>query len=79
MERIDTGGVTAHRNNSLSSSGQLLVFGFIFLVGVGIAPAITWIFGAALILSFAGLAMLGLYLGFRHIERHAGDWERVAI
>jgi uncharacterized membrane protein len=84
MERVDTGraaqfAFTARRNNSLSSSGRLLVFGFIFFVSVGIGLAFTLIFGAWLIMPFAGLEMLGLYLAFRHVDRHAADYERVAI
>lgn len=84
MERVDTGRAaqfvfTARRNNSLSSSGRLLVFGFIFCVSVGIGLAFTLIFGAWLIMPFAGLEMLGLYLAFRHVDRHAADYDRVAI
>lgn len=84
MECVDTGraagfAFTARRNNSLSSSGRLLVFGFIFFVSVGIGMAFTLVFGAWLILSFAGLEMLGLYLAFRHVDRHAADYERIAI
>lgn len=46
--------VTARRNNSLSSSGRFLVFGFILVVSLGIALAFAY-FGAWLILPFAGL------------------------
>lgn len=84
MECVDSGRsaqftFTARRNNSLSSSGRLLVFGFIFFVSVGIGLAFTLIFGAWLILPFAGIEMLALYVAFRLIERHAGDYEQVAI
>ena len=84
MECVTAGGaarfaVTARRNNSLSSSGRFLVFGFILLVSVGIALAVTWVFGAWPILPFAGLEMLVLYWAFRYVDRHAGDYERVAI
>lgn len=68
----------ARRNNSLSSTGRLLVFVFIFVVSVGIAAAFA-AFGAWLILPFAGLEMLVLYLAFRYIERHAADYERIEI
>jgi uncharacterized membrane protein len=37
------------------------------------------VFGAWLILPFAGLEMLGLYLAFDYVERHAADYERVVI
>jgi uncharacterized membrane protein len=68
----------ARRNNSLSSTGRLLVFGFLFIVSVGIACAFAAL-GAWLILPFAGIEMLGLYWAFRIIDRHAADYERIAI
>lgn len=71
--------LTARRNNSLSSSGRFLAFGFILAVSLGIALAFTWILGAWLILPFAGTEMLVLYLAFRYVDRHAGDYERVTI
>jgi len=70
--------LVARRNNSLSPSGRLRVFFFVFAVSIGIASAFA-IFGAWLILPFAGLEMLVLYLAFREIGRHAGDYERIAI
>lgn len=68
----------ARRNNSLSSTGRLLVFVFIFVFSVGIAAAFAY-FGAWLILPFAGLEMLVLYWAFRTIERHARDYELIEI
>ena len=68
----------ARRNNSLSSTGRLLVFAFIFAVSIGIAAGFA-LFGAWLILPFAGLEMLVLYVAFRYIDRRAGDFERIAI
>jgi uncharacterized membrane protein len=68
----------ARRNNSLSSTGRIFVFAFLFIVSVGIAGAFA-ILGAWLILPFAGLEMLGLYLAFRYVDRHAADFERIAI
>lgn len=70
--------LVARRNNSLSSSGRFLVFVFVFAVSVGIAVAFAML-GAWLILPFAGLEMLALFLAFREIGRHAGDFERIAI
>lgn len=70
--------LVARRNNSLSSSGRFLVFVLVFAVSIGIA-AVFAVFGAWLILPFAGLEMLVLYLAFREIGRHAGDYERIAI
>ena len=68
----------ARRNNSLSSTGRLLVFAFLVVVSVGIAAAFA-VFGAWLVLPFAGLEMLVLYWAFRYIERHAGDYEAIEI
>ena len=68
----------ARRNNSLSSTGRLFVFAFIFAVSIGIAAGFA-LLGAWLILPFAGLEMLVLWLAFRYIDRRAGDFERIAI
>jgi uncharacterized membrane protein len=70
--------LVARRNNSLTSTGRLAVFAFIFVVSIGIALAFAML-GAWLILPFAGLEMLVLYLAFRYIDRHAADYERLAI
>jgi uncharacterized membrane protein len=68
----------ARRNNSLSSTGRILVFVFLFIVSVGIAGAFASL-GAWLILPFAGFEMLGLFLAFRYVDRHAADYERIVI
>ena len=68
----------ARRNNSLSSAGRHLVFVFLFAVSVGIAAAFAAL-GAWLILPFAGLEMLVLYWAFRTVDRHAADYERIAV
>ena len=68
----------SRRNNSLDSTGRTLVFAFLFVVSVGIAGAFATL-GAWLILPFAGLEMLVLYLAFRYVDRHAADYERVVI
>jgi uncharacterized membrane protein len=70
---------TARRNNSLSSIGRRFVFGFILTVSLGIAVAFSLVFGAWPILPFAGIEMAVLYLAFRYIDRHAGDYERITI
>ena len=69
----------ARRNNSLSSSGRLLVFGFLLVVSVGIAAGFSLVFGAWPILPFAGIEMAVLFAAFRCMERHAGDYERITI
>lgn len=68
----------ARRNNSLSSTGRTLVFAYFFIVCFGIAGAFASQ-GAWLILPFAGLEMLGLFLAFHYMDRHAADFERIAI
>lgn len=68
----------ARRNNSLDSSERFLVFAALFVVSVGIACAFAAL-GAWLILPFAGLEMLVLFLALRYVDRHAADYERVAI
>jgi uncharacterized membrane protein len=70
---------TARRNNSLSSSGRLLVFSFILAVSLGIAIGFFLILGAWPILPFAGLEMAILYCAFRYMDRHALDYERITI
>ena len=84
MSRVAGGGsaeyvYTARRNNSLSSSGRLFVFSFILTVSLGIALAFSVLLGAWPIMPFAGLEMLVLYLAFRYMDRHAGDFERITI
>ena len=69
----------ARRNNSLSSSGRLLVFGFILAVSLGIAAGLSFILGAWPILPFAGLEMAVLYFAFRYMDYHAADYERITI
>jgi uncharacterized membrane protein len=68
----------ARRNNSLTSTGRLTVFAFLFVVSVGIATAFA-VLGAWPILPFAGIEMLVLFLALRWIERHAADYERISI
>jgi uncharacterized membrane protein len=70
---------TARRNNSLSSSGRRLVFAFILTVSFGIAVAFSVAFGAWPIMPFAGIEMAVLYVAFRYIDRHSGDYERITI
>src|SRR4051794_37062627 len=70
---------TARRNNSLSSSGRLLVFGFILVVSLGISSAFALLLGAWPIMPFAGLEMAVLYCAFRYMDRHAADFERITI
>lgn len=68
----------ARRNNSLSSAGRHLVLAFLVAVSVGIGAAFAAL-GAWPILPFAGLEMLVLFLAFRYVDRHAADYEYIAI
>ena len=70
---------TARRNNSLSSSGRRLVFAFILTVSFGIAAVFSFGFGAWPIMPFAGIEMAVLYVAFRYVDGHAGDYERITI
>src|SRR5262245_37110556 len=70
--------LVARRNNSLTFTGRLAGFALIFVVSIGIAVAFAAI-GAWLILPFAGLEMLVLFLAFHYMERHAADYERIEI
>ena len=70
---------TARRNNSLSSSGRQLVFGFILFVSLGIATGFYVAFDAWPVLPYAALEMTVLYCAFRYMDRHAADYERITI
>jgi len=70
--------LVARRNNSLSSGERFLAFAFIFIASVGVAVAFA-VLGAWPILPFAGLEMMVLYLAFRYVDRHAADYERIAV
>jgi uncharacterized membrane protein len=83
MDCIDAGErgeflLIARRNNSLSSTGRAVVLGS--LVALSLAISLAFAFqGAWLVLPFAGVEMAVLFLAFRCIERHAGDFESIAI
>ena len=70
---------TARRNNSLSTSGRQLVFGFILFVSLGIATGFYAVFDAWPVLPFAAIEMTVLYCAFRYMDRHAADYERISI
>jgi len=68
----------AKRNNSLSTPGRYLAFGFIFVVSFGISTGFA-LFGAWPVLPFAGLEMLVLFLAFHFIGRRSDDYERLTL
>jgi len=69
---------TARPNCSLTAGGRRVAFALIFAVSLGIATAFAAL-GAWPILPFAGLEMAALYLAFRWVARHAGDFERLIV
>lgn len=68
----------ARRNNSLSSGGRFLVLGSLAVVLLAISLGFA-LNGAWLVFPFAGLDILVVYLAFRYVERHAGDYECIAF
>jgi uncharacterized membrane protein len=70
--------LVARRNNSLSSAGRNLVVGSLAAIALVISLAFA-LRGAWMILPFAGLEVLVVYLAFRCLERHAGDFESLSI
>jgi uncharacterized membrane protein len=80
MNCTDTGEflLIARRNNSLSSAARAVVLGSLVALSLAISLAFA-VQGAWLVLPFAGAEMFVLFLAFRFIERHAGDFESIAI
>ena len=68
----------ARRNNSLSSAGRAVVLASLVVLSLAISLAFAFQ-GAWLVLPFAGAEMFVLLLAFRCIERHASDFESIAI
>jgi uncharacterized membrane protein len=76
----DSGGflLIARRNNSLSSTGRAVVLGSIVLLSLAISVAFA-LQGAWLVLPFAGVEMGVLCIAFHYMQRHAADFESLAI
>jgi uncharacterized membrane protein len=70
--------LVARRNNSLSSAGRTLVVGSLAAISLVISLAFA-VRGAWMIMPFAGLEVLLVYLAFRCLEQHAGDFESLSI
>ncbi len=68
----------ARRNNSLSATGRALVLGSLVSISLAISLAFAF-FGAWLVLPFAGAEMLVLCIAFQQVQRHAADFESLAI
>ena len=78
MDKAPSFSFVARRNNSLPGSGPLLVLlplaFWMLAISVGFAVR-----GAWLILPFAGLEFLAVFLAFRYMARHASDYESITI
>ncbi len=70
--------LVARRNNSLSPGGRSLVVGSLAAVVLAISLGFA-LNGAWMVAPFAGLDLLLLYLAFRYIGRHSGDYESVVL
>jgi uncharacterized membrane protein len=68
----------SRRSNSLSAAGRLLVFGSLAVVTLAISLAFA-VHGAWLVVPFAGLECLGLYLAYRWLKRHESDYECITV
>ena len=68
----------ARRNNSLSPGGRSLVVWSLAAVVLAISLGFA-LNGAWMVAPFAGLDLLLLYLAFRYIGRHSGDYESVVL
>lgn len=64
----------ARRSNSLSSGGRFFVLGSLAVVHFAISLGFA-LNGAWLVVPFAGLDILLVYLAFRYVEQRAGDYE----
>jgi uncharacterized membrane protein len=70
--------VVSRRNDSLGSRWRWRVFAVLCAASSGLALGFAAI-GAWMVLPYSALEMAVLYWAFRWIERHAADWERVAV
>ncbi|MHB1232797.1 MAG: DUF2244 domain-containing protein [Burkholderiales bacterium] len=70
--------IIARPNCSLSPASRLLCLCVIASVAFGIALVFAWL-GAWLVLPFAGLEVGVLVWAFRHIARHAQDYEKITL
>ncbi len=68
----------ARRNDSFSSGGRFFVLGSLAAVVLAISLGFA-LSGAWLVFPFAGLDILLVYLAFRHVEQHAGDYECIEV
>jgi uncharacterized membrane protein len=67
------------RNCSLSRSGRTLALAVMGSTTLSIGLGISIYYGAWPVLPYAGLELLVLWLGFRWIAGHDGDYERITV
>ena len=70
--------LVARRNNSLTSAGRAIVLGSLVFISLAISLAFA-LHGAWLVFPFAGAEMIVLFFAFRYVDRHAADYESIAI
>jgi len=67
------------RKSSLSQSGRTLALALMGGTTLSLGLGISIFYGAWPVLPYAGLEILVLWLGFRWIAGHDGDYERISV
>lgn len=70
--------ITARPNTSLSAAGRMCVLSAITLFTLLLSLGFT-LLGAWPVLPFAGAELIALWYCFRHVRRHADDYESLTI
>jgi len=70
--------VVSRQHDSLGGRGRWSLFASLCFVSLGLGLLFATL-GAWLVLPYSALEMAVLFLAWRWIERHAGDWERVSV
>jgi uncharacterized membrane protein len=77
-ETVESARFVARRNHSPSPGGSFLVVGSLAVVVLAISLGFA-LSGAWLVFPFAGVEILVVFLAFRYVERHAGDYECMVL
>jgi uncharacterized membrane protein len=70
--------VVSRRNDSLGTRGRNTVFTALCFTSLTLALAFAAA-GAWVVLPYSVLELLLVAIAFRHVERHAGQWERLTV
>jgi len=70
--------MVSRRHDSLGSRWRWWLFASLCSVSLGLGLGFAAL-GAWLVLPYSALEMAVLFVAFRFVERHAGDWERVSV